>query len=83
MPRRESEQFRLFETGLFLVGGTRCYLQNIRRLLVLLPESEHDIAAAIDKNLTEAMKQVARAQMAATELADCIGYKYLRKGEKK
>ena len=82
MKRREAEQFKLFETGLFLVGGTKCYLLNIRRLLVLLPESERDITRAIDLNVTDALKQVARAQIAASELSDCIGYKYLRKKEK-
>ena len=82
MPRRESKQFELFETGLFLVGGCRVYLHNIRKLVRLLPESEREVAVAIDKNVTEALKQTARAQIAACELAGEVGYKYLREKEK-
>lgn len=83
MPRRESQQIELFETSLFLVGGCRVYMQNIRQLVRLLPESEREVAVAIDKNVTEALKQMTRAQVIATELADIIGYKYLRRKEKK
>lgn len=83
MPRHESQQIELFETSLFLVGGCKVYLQNIRQLVRLLPESEWKVATTIDKNVTEALKRTARAQVIATELADVIGYKYLRRKEKK
>lgn len=46
MPRRESKQHELFETGLFLVGGCQPYLRNIGDLARLLPPGEADVARA-------------------------------------
>lgn len=83
MPPRESEQFALFETGLFLVGGCQPYLRNIGELVRLLPRGEGDIASAIDRNAIEALKRTTRAQKAVSELADVVGYKYLRRKERK
>jgi len=83
MPRRESKQHELFETGLFLVGGCQPYLRNIGDLVRLLPPGEADVAQAIAQNVHAAQKQISRAQLVLCELADVIGYKYLRRKEKK
>lgn len=83
MPRRESRQHELFETGLFLIGGCQPYLRNISDLLHLLSASDADVARAIAQNVHAAQKQVSRAQLILCELADVIGYKYLRRKEKK
>lgn len=82
MPRRESEQFKLFETGLFLAGGCGPYLNNVRQLVRLLPSSEHDIAEAIEQNIIEIQRHIRRTQIILSEFADVIGYQYLRKEKK-
>jgi len=79
VPRQRTEQFELFETGLFLAGGARVYLRNIMELARLLPSSESDIARAIDKNAIRAIRQIERAQAEQSKLAEMIGYEYLRK----
>lgn len=83
MPRPESEQFVLFETGLFLTGGCGPYLNNIRQLARMLPASEYDIAEAIDQNAIEAQRHIRRTQVVLSELSEVIGYKYLRRKEKR
>lgn len=55
----------------------------IRQLVRLLPLTEHDIAQAIDQNAVEAQRHVRRVQIVLSELAEVIGYKYLRRKERK
>lgn len=79
MPRQRTEQFELFETGLFLIGGARVYLRNIMELARMLLPAESDIASSIDKNAILAIRHIERAQAKQSKLAEVIGYEYLRK----
>lgn len=72
----------LFETSLFLIGGTRCYLAKTRELVRLLPDEDRAVAALIDKNMLDAMRQVGRAQRAVCEFSRAVGYRHIRRDAK-
>lgn len=83
MPRQETEEYVLFETLQFEVAGIRLYLRNIAELVRLLPQSERDIAHAIDRNVYAAQRRVSQAIRSHSEFAEVVRYKHLRKEKSK
>lgn len=78
MPRQETDQHALFETYLCEVGAIRAYIRNIRELARVLPSAERDIALSIDKNAALIERKANEAIKTHSELAEAVGYKYLR-----
>ena len=78
MPRKESKQLVLIETYLCQVGSVKAYTRNIEELARLIGPADRDLAREIDKTAKLIRKKALEAIATHSELAECVGYKYLR-----
>jgi len=78
VPRHEPKQRILFETYLCQVGAVKAYTKNIRELCRMIAPGDRDLARAIDKNAKLVQRKAKEAIATHSELAECVGYKYLR-----